>query len=72
MTQAAEILRKEHDDEGEDEHEGRQRIVGRLIEGFPIQPKQVSGERTSKNSRERSKAMKVKTNTKAGNAMWGT
>jgi hypothetical protein len=59
--------------ESQDQHEGRQRNVGQLISMFLAEDQNDDRVpiKRSKNFRRGANPMKVKTNTKAGNALWG-
>jgi hypothetical protein len=67
--------RKEPYHESQDEHQGRQCNVGQLnFDGFPetVQKLNANSLTESAKIQERSPTMKVKTNTKAGNVLWGS
>jgi hypothetical protein len=61
---AVDHKRKENSNDSEDEHQGWQRSMGWVS-------KNANQEQQETNSEERRTQMTVKTNTKAGSAVWG-
>jgi len=62
--------------EDQDEHEGRQRSLGRIVARFPpkgweLEPKRVRTAVRFRHSDKGADTMKIKTSTKAGSAVWG-
>jgi hypothetical protein len=65
-------FREESSNEGQDEHESRQRDVGQLIQVSQTARNWANRFTESIKISRKEPPMKVKTNTKAGNALWGS